>query len=62
MNKDVLPLWNARKLREAAVPLRGKPLRDVRNYIHALMGKDRLPDTAFGFAFFKAALADKSKY
>ena len=51
-----LPNWNARKIREAAVPLKGKPLRDTVAYIKSLIARDRLPDTAFGFAFFKAVL------
>ena len=54
MNKDVLPLWNARKLREAAVPLRGKPLRDVKNYILAQYNKNNIPASAFGDAFIQA--------
>ena len=49
-----LPNWNARKIREAAVPLKGKPLRNVKNYILALYNKGNIPSTAFGDAFLQA--------
>lgn len=51
-----LPNWNARKLREAAVPLKGKPLRDTVAYLNSLIARDRIPLTVMGHAFFNAAV------
>ena len=57
MNPHPLPNWNARKIREAAVPLKGKPLRDTKAYIKSLIDRHKMPqDTAFGWAFYKAIM------
>lgn len=51
---DNLPNWNARKLREAAVPLKSKPLRDTVSYVRSLIARERVPTTVVGHAFLKA--------
>ena len=52
---NTLPNWNARKIREAAIPLKGKPLRDTGAYVRSLIMKDRIPSTAIGEAIRRAA-------
>jgi hypothetical protein len=49
-----LPNWNARKLREAATPLKGKPLRDIHSYIKSTVDRNRLPNTCMAHAFLRA--------
>ena len=52
-----LPNWNARKIREASVPLKGKPLRNTKSYVKALAIKEHIPTTVMGSAFLKAIMA-----
>lgn len=54
MQTHPLPNWNARKIREASTPLKGKPLRDTKSYIKSLADRERIPTTTMGYAFLRA--------